>query len=355
MRLEFIKNLSGKEVLARSIFSSDGSVLLKKGIRLTLNYIRQLEANGIYLVYIKDDRFPDIDTKENKEIDKLKSSSLNEMPLLFQNILSGSKTQIQESLRNIENIINYISEEKNVNTNLYEVKLYDDYTYIHSLNTGIMATYLGVKLGWNKEEVKKLGICGILHDIGKTKIPNSIINKKGVLTKNELNIIKKHPIFGGEILRSKGIFSEDIILGVLQHHEKVSGTGYPFGLKGDEICDYAKIISICDVFTAVSSNRSYRNRFSPNEAYELILSNSGIMFETKYVEKFRQCFAIYPLGCKLVLSNGLEGYVVGQNENFPDRPIIRVTCGESKKNNVYTYDMNLLDNPSITIVDVCHE
>ncbi|WP_242971861.1 HD-GYP domain-containing protein [Haloimpatiens massiliensis] len=355
MKLEFIKNLSGKEILARNILSSDGSVLLKKGSTLTLSYIRQLEANGIYLVYIKDDTFTDVDTKENGEIDRLKSSSLNEIPFLFQNILSGTKSQIKESLGNIQNIIDYIFEQNNLNTNLYEVKLYDDYTYIHSLNTGIMATYLGVKLGWDKEKVRELGICGILHDIGKTKIPSSVINKKGDLTKNELNVIRKHPIFGGEILRSKGIFSKDIILGVLQHHEKILGTGYPFGLKGDEICDYAKIISICDVFTAVSSNRSYRNRFSPNEAYELILSNSGIMFEPKYVEKFKQCFAIYPLGCKLILSNGLEGYVVEQNENFPDRPIIRVTCGESKKNNVYTYDMNLLDNPSITIVDVYHE
>lgn len=354
MRLEFIKNLSGKEILARNILSSDGSILLKKGSRLTLNYLRQLEANGVYLVYIKDDRFSNIDIKENEELDKLKSSTLKELPFLFENILSGNKMQMQEGLRNIENIIRFISQEEDINTNLYEVKIYDDYTYIHSLDTGIMATYLGVKLGWDKEKVKELGICGILHDIGKTKIPNSIINKRGVLTQEEMRVIKNHPTYGKEILSNGGGFSKEIILGVLQHHEKVSGGGYPFGIQGNKICDYAKIISICDVFTAVSANRSYRNRFSPNEAYELILSNAGIMFEAEYVEKFKECFAIYPLGCKIILSNGLEGYVVEQNENFPDRPIIRVTCGESKKNNIYTYDMNLLENSSITIVDVCY-
>ncbi|WP_138207344.1 HD-GYP domain-containing protein [Haloimpatiens lingqiaonensis] len=352
MRLEFIKNLGGKEILARNILSSDGNILLKKGTKLTLNYIRQLESNGVYLVYIKDDRFSNIDVKENEEIDILKSSTLKEIPFLFQNILSGDKAEVKKSLRNIESIIDYISEEKNINTNLYEVKVYDDYTYIHSLDTGIMATYLGVKMGWNKEKVKELGMCGMLHDIGKTKIPNEIINKKGPLTDEELEVIKKHPVYGSKILKDRGLFSESIILGVLQHHEKISGTGYPLGLRENEICDYAKIISICDVFTAVSANRSYRNRFSPNEAYELILSNSGIMFEPQYVEKFKECFSIYPLGCKIKLSNGLEGYVLEQNENFPDRPIIRITYDKNQKGNVYTCDMNLLDNPNITIVDV---
>lgn len=148
------------------------------------------------------------------------------------------------------------------------------------------------------------------------------------------------------------MLSEEVIDGVFNHHERYDGSGYPRGLKGNEISQFGRIISICDVFTAVSANRSYRLRFKPNEAYELILSGSGSMFDPDFVDEFRNTFFIYPLGSCVRLSNGVEGYVVKQNKSFPDRPVIRVIYEKDKANSISPYEIDLLQHNDIIIEEV---
>ncbi len=150
-----------------------------------------------------------------------------------------------------------------------------------------------------------------------------------------------------------GLFSEDIIRGVAEHHERIDGKGYPYGLKDEEISTYGKIITVSDVFTAVSANRSYRMKFDPNEAYEFILAGMGTKFDSEVIKKFKENFAIYPLGCGVNLSNGVQGYVIKQNRNFPDRPIIRVVYDMHTNEPVQPYDIDLMKNKSLTIKAVC--
>lgn len=120
----------------------------------------------------------------------------------------------------------------------------------------------------------------------------------------------------------------------------------------DKISYWSKIVSVCDVYTAVSANRSYRPRFSPNEAYELVLSGANIMFDDKIVNAFRRTFAVYPLGCCVRLSNGTEGYVVKQNENFADKPIIRVLYDPVTKNPIQPYEIDLVEKINVVIESV---
>ncbi len=347
MRFELVRNLKGDEILGKTLFDGYGKVLLPSGTKLNISYINRIKQSGFYYIYIEDKELDDI--KEDKKIDELKQSTIERLPGMFTSLMQGDGNTVKESFKMIEDLATYIAEEGDVNTNLYEINKHDNYTYIHCVDTGIMSIFLGRSLDLKIEELTELGVSAILHDIGKIKIPNEIINKKDTLTEMEFEEIKKHPVYGYRILKEAGISNKNILSAVVEHHERIDGKGYPLGIDKSKICTYAKIISVCDVFTALSANRAYRERFNPNEAYEYIISNSNIMFDSKIVEKFKENFSIYPLGCCVKLSNGIEGYVVKQNKCFPDRPVIRVKYDYITKEKIPSYEIDLLITFNATI------
>lgn len=349
MKLTMIRNLKGNEILSKNILSDNGTILLNKGTLLNREYISKLKDMGVFFVYVEAENLEDV--CEDKVLLQLKETSVKDIPDFFDNMINCNHSDVK-SLNSVNNMIDYIIGQKNINLNLYEVSTFDDYTYIHCVDTCIMSVFLGTTLNLNNDQIKELGIASILHDIGKLKVPNEIINKRGSLTDEEYSIIKKHPIYGYDILKQYGSFSKSIMFGLLQHHERFDGNGYPFGISGRNISLYSRIISVCDVFTAVSANRSYRKRFDPNEAYELILSGSGTMFDPDIIIDFKNTFAVYPLGCNVMLSDGVEGFVIKQNKCFPDRPIIRVTYNSLTKEKIAPYEINLIENTSVTIISV---
>ncbi|MDF2881508.1 MAG: family phosphohydrolase [Clostridiaceae bacterium] len=350
MRFELVRNLNGKEILGKTLYDSFGRVLLTKGSKLSIPCINKIKQNGFYYIYVEDNRFNDI--KQDEKIQNLKETALTRIPNIFNDIIDGNNILFYELCQIVDNIVEYIVDKGDINTNLYEINKYDNYTYIHSVDTSIMAVFLGKALRLKEHDLKQLALAAILHDIGKIGIPEIILNKKGPLADDELNMMRKHPLFGYNTLKKTGINDIDILNVVLEHHERVDGKGYPFGTKGDKLSNYSKIVSVCDVFTAISANRSYRPRFNPNEAYEYILSGINTMFEERIVSEFKKAFSIYPLGCRVKLSNGVIGYVVKQNKNFPDRPIIRITDDAYTNERISPYEINLVSNTNIIIDSV---
>jgi putative nucleotidyltransferase with HDIG domain len=351
MRLEFINRVLENDVLGKSILTNDGKVLLRAGIKITENYIQKLKELGVFYVYIEDDRLSDVYV-EDERLNELKKNTIKNMSIIMKNINNGNKSVIRESLSRVEELIEYIIEEGDVSKSLYDVKTHDNYTFLHCIDTGIMSAFLGLSMKLKENKLKELGIGAILHDIGKTNIDTKIINKNGILSEEEYIEMKKHPIYGVEILKKIVYIPDASIEAVEQHHERVDGNGYPYGLKGNSICKFAKIVSICDMYDAVSNDRSYRKKFSPNDAYELVLASSGSAFDENIVKKFKEVFSVYPLGCCIRLSNGIEGYVIRQNTNFPDRPIIRVLYDKDTHRPISFYEIDLLQNPSVTITAI---
>lgn len=350
MKMVFLRELKPDQIIVKSVYNNDGKLLIKSGTKTTREVINFLRKSMVFFVYVEDDALDDV--KVDEELDKVKVKALEKMPEVFDNLLTGDKDSAKKSMKVIYNLVDYIVADGSTNTNLYELKTYDEYTYIHCLDTGIMACFLGKSLGYKGEKLKELSVSGVLHDIGKIKISSEIINKKGKLTEEEFKDLKLHPKYGKEIVEKYDNFSDDTLRGICEHHEKYDGTGYLAGLKGKDISEFARIISICDVFTAVSANRSYRKRFNPNEAYELILSGSGSSFDPEIVQKFRMTFFVYPLGSCVKLSNGVEGYVVRQNESFPDKPVIRVTYDTVTRQPISPYEVNLMENLNVVIKEV---
>lgn len=351
MRLEFINRVRESEILGKSILTNEGHVLLRAGVKLTNGYINKLKDLGVFYVYVEDERLDDVQV-EDARLSELKQITMESMSHVMKNVHNCNGKQLKESLGNVKEMIDYIIDVGDVNKSLYDIQTYDNYTYIHSLDTCIMATFLGLNSQVDEWGLKELGIGAILHDIGKTGIPISILNKEGRLTDEEFNEIRRHPAYGAEMLKKNIAIPSPIIKMVEQHHERIDGTGYPHGLKGKQISKYAKIVCICDVYDAISNDRCYRKKFSPNDAYELILSGSGTAFDEDLVRNFKNTFSIYPLGCCVRLSNGEEGYVINQNKGFPDRPIIRVLYDIKTKSPISFYEIDLLKVPNVVIESI---
>lgn len=349
MRLVGIGKTKPGDILGQSILGNDGCILLREGVALTERYIKKLIEIGVEFIYIKDGNLIDIRPEDPAFVD-LKSEAAKSLTKIFSKIQFNNKVEINDTLLAISDIVEYLIENREINSDyLLELKTFDNYTYIHCLNTCILALFFGVTLGYSKQMLIDLGTGALLHDIGKTKIPLDILNKNGKLTDEEYSIMKKHPEYGYELIKNLNSFNERGKLIVLEHHERIDGRGYPYGLKGDRISKFARIVCISDVYDALVSDRSYRRGFSANEAYEFILAGSGSYFDPELVKLFRNNFSIYPLGVCVRLTNGLEAFVVGHNKGFPDRPTVRVLYDELG-NIISPVDINLK-----TKLDVCIE
>ena len=197
-----------------------------------------------------------------------------------------SKENVNKVKHLVENTIDVVLADERSIRSLIEVSSYDYYTYTHSVDVAVYSVGFGHYMNFSQEDLKKLGYAAMMHDIGKSRIPSAVINKNGKLTDEEFAMVKEHPNLGHEIMTTLGESDEDILNGVKYHHEKHDGTGYPESLKGGEIPLFAQIISISDVFSALSTKRSYKDAFSSFDALKLMKDEMTGNFEPKFLLGF---------------------------------------------------------------------
>jgi len=220
------------------------------------------------------------------------------------------------------------------------IKSYDEYTYHHSLSVAVLSVAIGQALGFRERELKRLCRCAMLHDIGKILIPIELISKPSALSPREFEIVKRHAVEGGRYLKNGTIGNVDLWLGVMYHHERLDGNGYPRGLKGNEIPLFSRIIAVADTYDAVTSFRPYRMPLVPGEALELIMSGIGTHYDFDIVYALNKKLELYPLNTVVTLSDKRIAVVI-DNSNAK-RPVVKIVdCGSeldlSKRAN-----MNLL-------------
>lgn len=352
MKLEIINRLEGNEVLGKNIFTNDGRVLLRAGTVLNNSYINKMRELGIFYVYVEDKRLEDVEV-EDENVSRLKQTTMECMSRMMKNITAVSDKKIMSDyMKIVDELIEYIATSADINKSLYDIQTNSNKTYVHSIDVCVMATFIGHAMKMDSYSVKELGLAAVMHDIGKAQLPKGLLEKEGNLTKEELNEFKEHPYIGANILRKNIRIPGTVVRAVLQHHERMDGKGYPYGLEGKSISKYARIITISDVYDTIANSRDYKKTFSPNDAYELILAGSGTIFDEEIVKVFRKSFSVYPLGCCVRLSNDVEGYVVRQNENFPDRPVIRVIYDTETKNNIEPYEIDLVESINLVVKSV---
>lgn len=352
MKLEIINRLKGDEVLGKHIFTNDGRVLLRSGTKLNGTYIKKMLEMGVFYVYVEDERLSDV-IVEDENISCLKQTTMENMSKIMKSTsMVADKKAMGDYIRIVEELIDYIQKDADINKSLYDIQTYSNTAYVHSIDVCILSTFIGHAMRLNSNIVQELGVAAILHDIGKMALPLKITDKVGKLTEEELKEFKEHPYLGAMMLKKNIRISDSIVKAVQQHHERVDGKGYPYGLEGNSISKLARIICVSDVYDSIINSKDYKKQFSPSDAYELILAGSGTMFDEDVVKVFKNSFSVYPLGCCVKLSNDIEGYVVRQNENFPDRPVIRVIYDHKTRKDIEPYEIDLVKIINLVVKNV---
>ncbi|MBX9629195.1 MAG: HD-GYP domain-containing protein [Burkholderiales bacterium] len=206
---------------------------------------------------------------------------------------------------------------------LLRLKDADDYTYMHCVAVGTMMVTFARHLELDAETVRQAGIGGLMHDVGKMKIPDQVLNKPGKLTDEEFAVIRRHPEEGHAILVASGAVGEIPLDITLHHHERIDGSGYPHKLPADRISTLAKMSAIVDVYDAITSDRVYHKGMAPTEALRKMFEWSKFHFEEKLVHHFMRCIGIYPVGTLVLLESGRLGVVTDQTEGNLLAPRVR--------------------------------
>lgn len=234
---------------------------------------------------------------------------------------SNSKEFASTTAKITNDLMKAINDNDSLAVDISVLKTSDEYTFKHSVDVATMAMIIARNQGMSQKDVYNIGIAGLLHDMGKSKIPNEILNKPARLNDEEFEIMKQHSALGYEILREKEDFSDAISLAVLQHHEKMNGTGYPFGYSSDKIIHYAKILSVADVYDALVTERPYKKSFSQRTAVEMIMSMTEEL-DIHAMRSFLGSVILYPVDSNVQLSNGEEARVVKNNSESVLRPTV---------------------------------
>lgn len=340
--------------LARGIYNDKGQILLNEGVVLQEGLIKRLNEIGIPHIYIQDKDTKDIFYKEVIPRE-LKTKAIKTIEETFHQVQLDrtlpSSIAIEKASQNMIKIVRDLHKEIKSNNDLVsllsDVFTYDNYIFTHSFNVTLYSLAIGMELGLSQKEVEILGLGAILHDVGKMKIPTEILFKPGKLTEEEFAEIKKHPQTGYDILRDVQTISLIVAHCAYQHHERINGSGYPRGIKGDDIHYFAKIIAVADVFDAVTSDRIYRGAMLPHNGLEILFAGSRTLFEEEIVNAFKRSVAIYPVGLTVELSDGRKGVVVKQNKHISNRPVIRILEEEGEE--VTPYEIDLVEELSVVI------
>jgi putative nucleotidyltransferase with HDIG domain len=326
-------------ILHTDIYNEEGILLLGKGKILTVKDIDLLLTNNVFQIAVKDsehtqksidniapDILEDIDIawRYEPEMAKVYKETLSQMKRLFTDIEHGQQPNIQEIITQFSPLITHTLEHRYTLHPLHTLKSKDEYTYRHSINVGLLSAVIARLLGLTDNACIKVGEAGLFHDIGKLRIPGEILNKPGPLTEAEQTTMRQHTQIGYAMLCQLPHLSREIADAALLHHECLDGSGYPFGLKQENIPLSVQIVSVADQFDALASSRSYRPKVSPFEAAHVLWD---AQFEGKVNPAIVTPFVRYIIesyvGSRVRLSNGEEGVIVRYHPQEPLRPLVR--------------------------------
>jgi HD-GYP domain-containing protein (c-di-GMP phosphodiesterase class II) len=223
---------------------------------------------------------------------------------------------------------------------------------MNMVNVAVMATKIGMAFHYRREELVRLALAGLLHDVGMIALPEQLLAKSEKLTPQDRELMKQHPQFGYQILMKLGSSYEWLAQVALQEHERWNGQGYPKGLKENQIHDYARIIGIVDVFDALMNARPYRRKLLPHEAVRELLVMERTAFPSQVIKAFVQEFSVFPLGTSVLLNTGETGVVVKLNPRFPLRPVVRISTASDRTGTMEPKDVDLSATSLVNIVEV---
>lgn len=318
--------------LGKSIMAENGMVLLDKDVILTDKLIAKLAYWKISKIFvIQEEMFSSFDDRKDErrefvaERDKM-IVAVSEIFDQFNEFGRLSVAHLHEFID--ETLMPLLFKSNSVFSYVHVINHTGDYLFRHSINVAIFAGILGKWLGWTESQIKQLVTAGLLHDIGKVRIPLTILNKPDQLTYEEMEVMKQHALFGYEILQGADDIDEIVKTGILQHHERLDGSGYPSSLQAGDISQVARIIAVVDIYDAMISQRVYHQAISPILAMKELYQTMFGMMDPKicmiFIQHAKKCL----VGSLVKLSNGLIAKIIYLNEQWFTRPVVQTMTGQ---------------------------
>lgn len=264
---------------------------------------------------------------------------------LFQQVRMGKAVDTAGAECLVEEVLESVSRNTGALISLVRLKEVSEFTYMHSVAVCALMVALGLRLGLDRKNVCTAGLAGLMHDLGKATLPIDVLHKPGKLSDDEFSIVKRHPEEGLKLLQNCRV--DPAVLDVCaNHHARMDGTGYPHGLKGDGISQFAKMAAVCDVYDAISSGRPYKSAWDPAESMRKMAEWANGHFDPVVFHAFVKSVGIYPVGSLVRLSSGKLGVVVGQSRESLLTPRVKVFFS-TKLNARIAHDVVDLSNPKV--------
>jgi putative nucleotidyltransferase with HDIG domain len=322
-------------IVATDIYTKDNHLVIAKDTTLTDKIITRLEFYGISDLSVFDIATSSPFFEKNTYYEKIKKSeSFRRFHLAYENAVVAFKNTLDHIVTgqkeiNTDDLLSDVSKilcEYDSNIELFNMlhcmRQYDDITYVHCLNVALICNIIGKWLHFTPEELEVITLCGLLHDLGKLMIPSQIITKPSKLTNEEFSTIMTHTTRGYNLLKSKNI-DPRIKHAALMHHERCDGSGYPYGFYSDQIDSFAKLVSIADVYDAMTCARVYRGPLCPFEVISIFESEGYAKYDTKYIITFLEGIVQTYINNSVKLNNDTIGEIVFINKSELSRPIIK--------------------------------
>ncbi len=375
-----VKHIKPGTVLYSPTYDKKGNQVHGEYIPFTENEIDVLLAAGIETIYYtipaKDPSNPSgyctLKDYINKQLYKgprtisstTQSKAVGLMEKLV-NMIKQDQTEeelFQEARSLFETVLKDIDSSKNDDiVNLLDIQAYDDYTYTHSLNVGVIGMVFAKHLNYDDEQIKEIGLGGFLHDVGKVKVPSELINKTGKLSAEEFETVQHHAKIGYNLIKKSDTLNDYVKKIVLLHHEKHDGSGYPLKLEGDQIEEHVAIIAIADYYDALTTERSYKKAFTMSETYNLIMKKSDVYFRSELVSLFLSKMGVfskerdhYPIGSFVLLNTDEVAKVVFKDNEMTSRPGIEIVRNKKGKILSKSISVDLHLDGTRSIVRVIH-
>lgn len=314
--------------LGDDVYTHGGNMIVPADTLINDYIIRKLEEFRIEKVYIYptntiygDDYINNdkINNEQRKYIE-----SVNTAKMMLQELAAGRKLDFAKAESVSEHIYSKINDCNSLMDCVNSIRIADEYTYSHLVNVSAYAMLIGKWLGFKKKQIKDVIMAGLLHDVGKSQIPSEILNKRGPLNDLEFEIMKRHTVYGYEIVKDNNDISMDVKRAVIMHHEKEDGSGYPFGIKGGQKNLYSKILTIADIFDAITSERVYRGRQTPFVAFKELEKIGFDTVDPRVVMVLFTNMPRYYVGSRVKMDSGEIGEVVYVPNQCAYAPVVKV-------------------------------
>lgn len=324
-----LQDCKAGDILAQDIFSANGALIVPRNTPINSYIINKLSFMGIEQIYVNPGLLEDSETKDARNSSYRRfftdyKKNLNTIREIIINLSSNNGYDLESINRLIDSLIKYTNEVSDVLKCLNDIKSTSEYVYCHSLNVAMYTMLISKWLGFSDTETKDIMKAGLLHDIGKANTPIDILNKPDKLTPAEYEVIKKHPVDGYMMAKGAEGITDDILQGILLHHEKHDGSGYPLKVNFKQIGAFPKIVAIADVYDALNTDRVYRKRVTPFDAFK-VLEKDGIgHFDISMLRTFVQNIAYFYVGYEILTNTGERGKILNVVPHSCYSPIISV-------------------------------